>query len=272
MIPEPHRPPRPRITVIVAVLNGAATLQHALDSVFDQTYEGVELVVMDGASTDGTRAILERNSPRIAFWASEPDRGIFDAWNKALGHATSDWICFLGADDRLHAPDVMANVAQALAADNGAHRVAFGDLDRYRSDGSVSYRRHRPWDARRRRRFRRGEMIPHPSTFHHRSLFELHGLFDESFRIAGDFEYLLRELIDHDPLYVPVVITDMGAGGVSERPGMRSVVAREVYRARYMHGIVTTPAWRSPQLQRRLGRLWVEQHMPQLSGLFRKRT
>jgi glycosyltransferase involved in cell wall biosynthesis len=272
MLPEPDRPPPPRITVIVAVRNGAATLQHALDSVFEQTYEDVELVIMDGASTDGTRAILERNSSRIGYWASEPDRGIFDAWNKALGHATGDWICFLGADDRLHAPDVMARVADALEADGGAHRVAFGDLDRYRSDGTVSHRRHRPWNARRRRRFRRGEMIPHPSTFHHRSLFELHGLFDDSFAIAGDFEYLLRELLDHGPLYIPVVITDMGAGGVSERPGMRSVVAREVYRARYMHGIVTTPAWRSPQLQRRLARLWVEQHMPRLAGLLRKQA
>lgn len=271
MLPDAHRRP-PRITVIIAVRNGARTLQAALDSVFGQTYDGVELVVMDGASTDGTPAILERNAARIAFWASEPDRGIFDAWNKALGHATGDWILFLGADDRLHAPDVMANVADALATDAGAHRVAFGDLDRYLSNGVVSYRRHRPWDAPRRRRFRRGVMIPHPSTFHHRSLFELHGRFDDSFAIAGDFEFLLRELLDHDPLYIPVVITVMGAGGVSERPGMRSVVAREVYRARYMHGIVTTPAWRSPQLQRRLGRLWVEQHVaPRLAG-FRRRV
>jgi glycosyltransferase involved in cell wall biosynthesis len=270
VLPDANRR-HPRITVIIAVRNGARTLQAALDSVFGQTYDGVELVVMDGASTDGTPAILEHNSARIAFWASEPDHGIFDAWNKALGQATGDWICFLGADDWLHASDVMASVADALVADAGEHRVAFGDLDRYRSNGTISHRRHRPWSAARRRRFRRGEMIPHPSTFHHRSLFDVHGPFDVTFAIAGDFEFLLRELLDHDPLYIPVVVTDMGAGGVSERPGMKAVVAREVYRARYMHGIVKTPPWRSPRLQAHLGRLWVAQHVtPRLMAL-RKR-
>ncbi len=208
---------------------------------------------MDGASTDGTPAIVERNATRIGFWVSEPDTGIYDAWNKALGHVTGDWICFLGADDRLHAPDVLERVAAALIADGGEHRVAFGDLDRYLLSGAVSERRYQPWAGGRRRRFRRGEMIPHPATFHHRSLFDDYGPFDARFAIAGDYEFLLRELLAHDPLHIPVVITDMGAGGVSERPAMRYVLTREVYRARYMHGIVKTPPWRSPQLYRASG-------------------
>jgi glycosyltransferase involved in cell wall biosynthesis len=251
----------PRITVITAVRNGSATLQRALDSVFEQTHDRVELVVMDGASTDGTQAILERNAARIRYWESAPDRGIYHAWNKALAHATGDWICFLGADDRLHSPEVLADVAAALAADEGRHRVAFGDLDKYRPDGSVSHRTGRRWGKKRRQAFRRGVMIPHPSTFHHRSLFEEHGPFDERFVIAGDFEFLLRELLRHDPLHIPVTVADMSPGGLSDRPSTRPLLLREVYRARYMHGITKEPPWRSKRLHWDLSRLWVRQHL-----------
>lgn len=248
----------PRITIVIAVRNGASTIQQALDSIAAQTYPDVELVVMDGASTDGTAAIVERNAERIAYWRSERDRGIYDAWNHALDHVSGDWVLFLGADDRLHGPDVLAGVAEALVADEGAHRIAFGDIDRHLMDGRVSLRRYAPWTEDRRHRFRGGDMIPHTATFHQRSLF---GRFDDRFVIAGDFEFLLRELLDHDPLHIPIVVTDMGAGGVSARPSMRYTLEREVYRARYMHGIVRTPPWRSRSLYRRLVRIWVRGHV-----------
>jgi len=251
----------PRISVVIAVLNGARTLQRALDSVFEQTYANVELVVIDGASTDGTAPILERNAARIAYWESEPDRGIFHAWNKALDHVTGDWICFLGSDDRYHSPIVMANVAAALAKDGGRHRIAHGTIDWIREDGSVDRSMGVPWDEARRMRFRHGVMIPHPATFHHRTLFELHGRFDERFRIAGDYEFLLRELLDHDPLFIPELVVDMAVGGISDRPSSRSTVIREAYRARYMHGLETVPAWRSGPLIRKRVRLWATRRL-----------
>ncbi len=102
-------------------------------------------------------------------------------------------------------------------------------------------------------------MIPHPATFHHRSLFERHGRFDESFRIAGDFEFLLRELLTDDALFIPELIVDMTGGGLSDLPRYEYLVQREVYRARYMHGIVTAPPWRSAALYRRHVQIWLKQ-------------
>ena len=81
--------------------NGAETIQRCLDSVLAQQAGLAEIVVVDGASTDGTVAILERNAKRLASWSSEPDRGICDAWNKALARVRGEWVLFLGADDRL---------------------------------------------------------------------------------------------------------------------------------------------------------------------------
>ncbi len=89
------------ITVIVVTYNAAQTLQICLDSIFAQRYPAIQLVVVDGNSTDGTRELLNHNSQQIAYWVSEPDAGIYDAMNKALKQAKGSWIYFLGSDDAL---------------------------------------------------------------------------------------------------------------------------------------------------------------------------
>jgi glycosyltransferase involved in cell wall biosynthesis len=236
-------------------------LQRALDSVFEQTHKPVELIVIDGASTDGTQAIIEANAARIAYWTSEPDRTVYEAWNKALGHVTGDWISFLGSDDRYQAQDVLARIARVLARDEERHLVAYGYLNKVRMDGAVVRSTVGPWTPAQRRRFLRGVMIPHPATFHHRKLFERHGRFDERFRIAGDYEFLLRELLEHDPLFMPELVVEMAGGGMSDRRSNVYRMQREVYVARYMHGLERTPPWRSFRLLRKLLRVWIARHL-----------
>jgi glycosyltransferase involved in cell wall biosynthesis len=93
----------PKISIIIVTYNAAETLQACLDSIYSQKYPALELVVIDGQSTDGTVKILEENTSHIAYWKSEKDQGIYDAMNKGLKHITGDWIYFLGADDNLFA-------------------------------------------------------------------------------------------------------------------------------------------------------------------------
>src|SRR5665647_574950 len=100
----------PLITIIVAVYNGAKTLQRCVDSVSDQTYLNKELIIIDGGSKDGTIDILMANNDKITYWQSEPDSGIYNAWNKALGHANGDWIYFLGSDDYLWKSNVFEEI------------------------------------------------------------------------------------------------------------------------------------------------------------------
>jgi glycosyltransferase involved in cell wall biosynthesis len=251
----------PRISVIIAVRNGAPTLQRALDSAFEQTHEAVEVIVIDGASTDGTQAIIEANATRIAWWQSEPDRGVYEAWNKGLDHATGDWISFLGSDDRYYSPDVLARIGTVLAADDERHLVAYGYLNKVRLDGSVVRSKVGPWTKSQRKWFFRGVMIPHPATFHHRKLFERHGRFDERFRIAGDYELLLREFLEHDPLFIPELVVEVAGGGISDQRSNVYRMQREVYLAQYMHGLEATPPWRSFRLLRRLLRIWFVRHL-----------
>lgn len=90
-----------RISIIIVTYNAAATLQACLDSIYTQTYLNIEIIVVDGDSTDGTIDIIKSNDLRLAFWKSGRDRGVYDAMNKGLQHVTGEWIYFLGADDEL---------------------------------------------------------------------------------------------------------------------------------------------------------------------------
>jgi glycosyltransferase involved in cell wall biosynthesis len=90
-----------KVSIIIVTYNAAETLQACLNSIDKQGYPALEIVIVDGLSTDNTVNILQKNTEKIAFWISEKDNGIYDAMNKALGYATGDWIYFLGADDIL---------------------------------------------------------------------------------------------------------------------------------------------------------------------------
>ena len=111
-----------KISIIVVVRNGVETLESCIQSVVGQAYENIEFIVMDGGSTDGTVDMLKRYDGSIAFWKSEPDRGIYDAMNKGTRHATGDRILFLGCDDTLSA-DLRA-VAPLLIH---ANTIYYGD-------------------------------------------------------------------------------------------------------------------------------------------------
>jgi len=246
-----------KFTIIISVLNGAATLQSCLDSIFRQSCTSWEIVVMDGDSDDATTSILRSNASRIAHWESKPDRGIYHAWNKALEHATGEWICFLGADDRFREDDSLMLVSDALSGVPDDCRVAYGSVDVVDDRGEVLATVGRPW-SEACEDFRDHMAIPHQATFHRRSLFEIHGKFDEAFRICGDYELLLRELSDGAPFFIPgLVPVTMGSGGVSDNPANVVRMTREFARARHMHGLTRVPPALSFRVFRARCRGWL---------------
>src|SRR5690606_35184894 len=128
---------KPLLTVIVAVFNGARTLQQCIDSVAQQTYKNKELIIIDGGSQDGTVDVLKKNSEEISYWISEPDRGIYNAWNKGLLQAKADWIFFLGADDYLWDSNVMSRIEDHLRCVETSVRVAYGKVMLLSEDGKI---------------------------------------------------------------------------------------------------------------------------------------
>jgi glycosyltransferase involved in cell wall biosynthesis len=234
--------PKPLLTVIVAVYNGAQTLQQCIDSVAGQTYDSKELIIIDGGSRDGTVDLLKANSAKIGYWISEPDDGIYNAWNKGLLQAKGEWICFLGADDYFWNEGVLERMAAEFATVSATIRVVYSQIMLLTMNDQTLYPIGGPWSDVKER-FRHLMCIPHQGVMHRRSLFEKNGLFDESFRIAGDYELLLRELKIGDALFIPgLIATGMRQGGVSSDPSNTLVAMREIRRAQRMHG-QRLPGW-----------------------------
>jgi glycosyltransferase involved in cell wall biosynthesis len=114
---------KPLISIVTVVLNGAATLERTFRSVFDQGFQDLDYVVIDGGSTDGSLDIIRKYESRIGHWCSEPDDGLYDAMNKGVRAARGRWILFLGADDELVAR--LADIAPLLKDER---TVYYGDV------------------------------------------------------------------------------------------------------------------------------------------------
>jgi len=227
----------PLISIIVAVFNGKATLQQCIDSVAQQTYPNKELIIIDGGSTDGTVNLLEENGNKFSYWISEPDRGIYNAWNKGLEQAHGEWICFLGSDDYLWDATVLERMAAQLEMLPKSIRVAYGQIMMISVEGQLPHLKGESW-GQLKDLFKRCMCIPHVGTMHRRTLFEQSGKFDESFRIAGDYELLLRELIKGDAIFFPEIVTvAQRIGGISTDTANYLNMLRETRRAQRMHGI-----------------------------------
>lgn len=226
----------PLISIIIATLNAARVLPRCLESLRAQSFRDFEVIVIDGASTDGTADILNRGGDVVSAWRSAPDAGITSAWNSALPLARGEWICFLGADDWLWDGDALARLAPHLRAAAPHCRVVYGQVRQIDDAGRLIEQLGEPWE-RFKGRFRSRDALPHPGLMHRRSLFESHGRFDERFRLAADYEFLLRELATGDALFVPAVVAGVGWGGSTTRPENFVLGLREVEMALRMHGL-----------------------------------
>jgi glycosyltransferase involved in cell wall biosynthesis len=226
----------PSIAVVVAVRNGVKYIAQCLDSFAEQTWGAKELVVMDGASSDGTQDVIRSRASAIRHWESEPDKGIYSAWNKALRHVDSEWVYFLGADDYFWSKDVLERMAGHLVLAYPQHRVVYGQVASVSETGDVIVLEGTSWEKARRRVS--SEMtIPHQGVMHHRSLFTSDSPFDETFRIAGDYDLLLPELVGAGALYVPdIVVAGMRVGGYSTTPAFALATLREFRRAQLKQG------------------------------------
>jgi hypothetical protein len=204
---------RPLITVITAVYNGAKTLERCLRSVISQNYDNIEYIIIDGGSTDGTLDIIRQYEPAIDYWLSEPDRGIYDAWNKGVQVAMGDWVAFLGADD-MYLPGAIHSYMETIAAWPD-RRLEFISSRVNLTHGTEVVRTiGKQW---RWKSFRRYMSVAHVGSLHRLSLFQKYGLFDISYKISGDYEFLLRPKSGLRTAFLNSITVNMGIAGVSNK-------------------------------------------------------
>jgi len=225
MIAPPSEAPSgasPFFSVVTAVFNGAATLEATIASLRRQTFRNFEYVVLDGGSTDGTVRLLEKHGSEIAYWRSERDSGIYDAWNKAISVARGQWISFLGADD-VYCPDALAQYAATIAGQAQAQLQYVSSRVRLVKAGKAVRTIGTAWSWPA---FSRYMTVAHVGSMHHRSLFEEYGRFDQSYRLCADYEFLLRPRERLRSAFLDQVTAEMALGGVSNA-NARSALAEQ---------------------------------------------
>lgn len=206
-----------KISVVTAAYNAVGTIQETIDAVARQTYQDREHIVIDGASRDGTAALLERNRALLAHCVSEPDHGVYDAMNKGLALAMGDVVAFLNADDVYISSHVLERVAGIMADPEVAG--CYANLFFVKQDDVsqiVREMRSRPYKPGL---FERGWMPPHPTLFVRRELLQKLGGFDLQFTLQSDFDLAIRffQAQGSRIRYVDETWVRMRMGGLSNR-------------------------------------------------------
>jgi len=206
------------ISVITATFNNAETVSDCLSSLNIQLFNDFEHIVVDGGSTDGTFQLLQNKEFNIKALISEADDGVYHALNKGIALSKGEVIGFLHADDAYVDSEVLLKVSQAFS--NASVQAIYGDLV-YVERGDIG-KITRNWVAGKflTPNLKKGWMPPHPTLFLRRSLYEKFGLFDTRYRIAADYDFMLRVLAQLEPeqiVYIPEVLVRMRTGGVSNR-------------------------------------------------------
>lgn len=224
------------VTIITACRNSEATITNTLKSVINQSFKNIQYIVIDGASTDKTLEIIKKYAGSIDVLISEKDSGVYDAWNKGLAHATGDIIGFLNADDT-YSVDTVLQAVDMLSKENGPALI-YGSVVRHDPvENTYKVSKVRKFNTTiDTKRLIRGFGFWHTSVFANKQCFEVAGrYFDSNFRVAGDFEWLLRAHLSGCLFLRSYHSVTMSAGGLSDKYWRKGVI--ETYRAMEQNGV-----------------------------------
>ncbi len=245
----PDGAPWPRMSIVVPSLNRADMIEETLRSVLLQGYPDLELIVIDGGSTDGTLDLLEEYDPYLTDWVSEPDEGQSQAINKGMKRATGEVLAYINTDD-LYTPGTLTHVA-GLFADPDVHWVS-GPGELFGPGVGKPYLwPRRPWTERWQ--WLVGNCLTQSSTFWRRAVIEEAGLFDEDMRRSMDYEYWLRVVAHGFELtWTDRVLSRfrIHPGSITGEPAGELPAEEDEMRERYL-GILTNEERRKAQSARR---------------------
>lgn len=214
---------KPLVSIITVVYNGAAHLQQTIESVLGQTYAPIEYVIVDGASTDGSVAIIKNYAHRLQWWCSEKDSGISEAFNKALQHCRGAIIGIINSDD-WYEPNAVQQAVNALTAAD----AVYGWMQLHKANKIKLIKGNHTL-------LHKKMSVPHPTLFIKKGVYERVGYFDEGLQYAMDYDLMLRmQQAGCRIQYLPVTIAHMRSGGRSNRHWFAATKEAMVVRKRYL--------------------------------------
>ncbi len=242
-----------KVSVITCCYNRVATIRGAIESVLAQDYPDIEYIVVDGASKDGSLAVINEYKDRITTILSEPDHGMYEAINKGIRLATGDIVALVHSDDFLYDNHVVSDVVQEMEKTGADFLYADGLF----VDAGNTYKVVRNWIGGKysRRKVMFGWLPLHPTCYIKRSVIEQHGLYDETYKMAADTDFLIRYLYEArlKVTYLHRYVVRMRMGGMStDRSRMKAMWKEDVTIMR-KHGFSPVPTklmkmmWKVPQ-------------------------
>ena len=197
-----------KITIVTISYNTFEGLKRTVESVINQSYNEIEYIVIDGGSNDGSKEYLQSITEKVAFWVSEPDKGIYNAMNKGIAHSTGDYLLFFNSGDILHGNEVIAMCIPELDSE-----LVIGKVLTY-PDGRLCYT-----DIQypiTMHDFFTGGPIPHDATFIKRELIEAKG-YDENYKIVSDWKFFIEKMILDNCSYklIDTVVSEFEVEGIS---------------------------------------------------------
>jgi glycosyltransferase involved in cell wall biosynthesis len=221
-----------KISIVTVVYNNEKTIVDAIESVLSQRYENIEYIIIDGNSTDRTLDIIKKYGKRINKVVSEPDKGIYDAMNKGINLATGEIIGLLNSDDLYADNGVIKNVVEQFEKNKGLD-IVYGNLVYVKAENTNNIVRNWKASDYHPRYFENGNVPPHPTVFLKSKVYKEAGLFKTHYKLAADYEFLLRIFKNHSfqSRYVDQLMVRMRMGGATNKSwknilnGNREIIA-----------------------------------------------
>lgn len=202
-----------KISVITVCYNSAATIEDTIKSVMEQTYDDIEYIIVDGNSKDATIKIIKKYENVISYWVSEPDQGLYDAINKGIKRATGEYVGIINSDDTFYENDTVEKIVKFLDEHPNVDAI-IGDIVQHKNKKVIRKYSSSKWSPGK---LKIGFMPPHPSMFIKTSLFSKYGDYKNGYKIAADYELIIRYFLKHNITYrySGITTTSMSVGGAS---------------------------------------------------------
>lgn len=230
----------PLISIVTVVFNGAVTLEQAIRSIMEQSYDNIEHIIIDGGSSDGTVDILRQYDHVIDYWLSEKDGGIYDAMNKGIALCSGEYVGMLNADDMFSDSSALQAIVDRFCIEKV--EAVFSCLNIVDKDNLKKILRKYRVTMLNSALLRIGVMPPHPTFYCKKSCYKEGGMYKTDYKIAADFEMLARLLIRQKISwsFLDKVTVTMRSGGVSNGGFMSSIkLNSEIIRACKENGLYT---------------------------------
>ena len=216
-----------KISIITVSFNSSKTIKETIESILIQDYNNIEYIIIDGGSSDETINIVKSYSEKISYFISEKDNGIYDAMNKGIKVATGEIVGILNSDDFYPNSFVLSNVAKTFKKYNCD--AVYGDLVYVNKKDTTQIKRY--WQAGNYNtsKIKNGWMLPHPTFFVKKVMYDRHGLYNSALKRAADYEMILKLLYKENISvhYIPMILVKMRMGGASNSTFLNRIRANK---------------------------------------------